>query len=46
MQEQDYTALLEKDYGSDPMAQDLIRQFRDDLGNSDKEIWEFLETFY
>lgn len=45
-QEQDYTALLERDYGQDPMAQSLIQELREDLKRTDKEIWELLESFY
>ena len=48
MAEQKLTAteLLERDYGSDEMAQKLIASFRTDEEQSDEEIYKFLESFY
>ena len=40
------TALLEREYGQDPMAQDLIHLWRTDLKLSDEEIYQTLESFY
>ena len=40
------TALLEREYGQDPMAVGLIQDFRTDLQMSDEEIYQFLESFY
>ena len=40
-----YTELLEKEYSQFKVAESLIRQFRAD-GTPDKEIYEFLESFY
>jgi len=41
-----YTELLEREYGQDEMAVKLIADFRTDLNQSDKEIYQFLESFY
>ena len=48
MAEQKLTAteLLEKYYGSDEMAQKLIKHFREDGKQTDEEIYSFLESFY
>lgn len=48
MAEQELTAteLLERDYGSDEMAQKLISSFRTDEKQTDEEIYKFLESFY
>ena len=48
MAEQKLTAteLLERDYGSDEMAQKLIASFRADEKRTDEEIYKFLESFY
>lgn len=48
MAEQELTAteLLERDYGSDEMAQKLIASFRADEKQTDEEIYKFLESFY
>lgn len=40
------TELLERDYGSDEMAQKLIASFRTDEKQTDEEIYKFLESFY
>ena len=46
MEEINYTELLEREYGQDPMAVKLIKDFREDLHQTDKEIYQFLESFY
>ena len=48
MAEQELTAteLLERDYGSDEMAQKLIASLRTDEKQTDEEIYKFLESFY
>ena len=48
MAEQELTAteLLDRDYGSDEMAQKLIASFRTDEKQMDEEIYKFLESFY
>ena len=40
-----YTELLEKAYGQDQMAVDLIEQSRKN-GSTDEEIYHVLESFY
>ena len=40
-----WTELLEKEYGQDEVAVGLIRDLRTD-GDSDKTIYQFLESFY
>jgi len=40
-----YTELLEREYGQDPMAVRLIAQLRQD-GDLDERIYHFLESFY
>lgn len=44
-QEINYTELLEKEYGQFKVAQSIIRNLRN-LGHSDKDIYEDLESFY
>lgn len=44
--EQNWTEILEREYGDDPMAVQLIKEFRDDLKMSDEKIYSFLESFY
>ena len=44
-QEINYTELLEKEYSKYKEAQSIIRNLRN-LGHSDKEIYEDLESFY
>ena len=44
--ESNWTELLEKEYGDDPMAMDLAKELKADLGRTDKEIYQFLESFY
>lgn len=44
-QEINYTELLEKEYSKFKVAQSIIRNLRN-LGHSDKEIYEDLESFY
>ena len=48
MAEQKLTAteLLERDYGSDEMAQKLIASFRADEKQTGGGIYKFLESFY
>lgn len=41
-----WTELLEREYGTDEMAQQLIESYRTDSGMSDEEIYSFLESFY
>ena len=44
-QEINYTELLEKEYSKFKVAQSIIRNLRN-LGHSDKDIYEDLESFY
>ena len=44
-QEPNYAELLEKEYGQFKVAQSLIHNLRN-LGYTDKDIYEDLESFY
>lgn len=44
--EPNYTELLEQEYGQDKVALDMIQWHRKELHETDKEIYEFLESFY
>lgn len=41
-----WTELLEKEYGADPMAMDLVRHWREEYNETDEEIYQNLESFY
>ena len=41
-----WTELLEKEYGADPMAMDLVRQWREEYNEPDDEIYQNLDSFY
>ena len=45
-EEINYTELLMKEYGDDPMAMDLAEHWRQERNRTDKEIYETLESFY
>lgn len=40
------TELLEREYGQDEMAMELVKEFREDLNMTDQEIYDFLESFF
>ena len=45
-QEINYTELLMREYGDDPMAMDMAQWHRQELGETDETIYHFLESFY
>lgn len=44
--EQNWTELLEREYGDDPIAVQLIGEFRAEMQMPDEEIYQTLESFY
>lgn len=45
-QEINYTELLMREYGDDPMAMNLAEELRTELHDTDETIYHFLESFY
>ena len=45
VEEQNWTALLEQEYGTDEGAKKLIQLWRSE-GANDKEIYQTLQSFY
>ena len=45
-QEINYTELLMREYGDDPMAMDLAEEMRRERNRTDETIYHFLESFY
>lgn len=44
--EQNWTEILEREYGDDPMAVQLIAELRTERKMPDEKIYSFLESFY